>query len=58
MQIEDLIGKYQIIGTNQDDTGNTYKGVLFLSLREDNSINAKWIITRRIFKNNYNWCLG
>jgi hypothetical protein len=44
MQIEDLIGKYQIIGTNQDDTGNTYKGILYLSLRDDNSINAKWII--------------
>lgn len=44
MQVEDLVGEYQIIGTNQDDSKNTYKGLLSLSLHEDNSINAKWII--------------
>jgi hypothetical protein len=44
MTVQDVVGSYQIIGTNQDDTGNTYKGELLLSLQEDDSINAEWLI--------------
>lgn len=44
MTVNDLMGHYSIIGTNQDDSGNTYKGKLFLSVNTDNSISAKWLI--------------
>jgi len=44
MKIQDLIGKYAIIGTNQNDTDTTYKGTLSLTLDADNRILAKWKI--------------
>lgn len=44
MTIEDLVGNYHIIGSNQDDNENTYKGVLSLTLNENKRIVAKWLI--------------
>ena len=44
MKIEDLVGTFSIIGSNQDDSDNTYKGTLFLELDLNNRIQAKWLI--------------
>ncbi|WP_299002324.1 hypothetical protein [uncultured Tenacibaculum sp.] len=44
MTVEDLIGTYNIIGSNQDENTNTYKGTLSLTLDENNRIVAKWLI--------------
>ncbi len=44
MTIQELIGEYAIIGTNQDDSNNSYKGSLSLTLDVDNRIVAKWKI--------------
>ena len=45
MTIQDLIGDYTISGSNQDDnTAMTYKGILTLSLDENNRIIAQWLI--------------
>lgn len=44
MNIEDLVGNYHIIGSNQDKSKNTYKGVLSLTLNENKRIVAKWLI--------------
>jgi hypothetical protein len=44
MTIEDLVGTYNIIGSNQDALDNTYKGTLTLSLDINNRIIAKWLI--------------
>lgn len=44
MKIEDLVGKYSIIGNNQGESENSYKGELNLSLDENNRIIAKWLI--------------
>lgn len=45
MTIQDLIGKYSISGSNQDDTNEmNYKGILSLSLDENNRIIAHWHI--------------
>jgi hypothetical protein len=46
MKIQDLIGKYSIIGSNQDADENTYKGELSLSLDDNNRIVAKWFINK------------
>ena len=40
----ELVGKYSVIGTNQDDSENTYKGVLSLTLDTHNRIIARWAI--------------
>jgi hypothetical protein len=44
MNVEDLVGKFQIIGSNQNDSKETYKGVLSLTLDKNNRIIAKWMI--------------
>ncbi len=44
MTIQDLIGKYTIIGNNQDSEEHSYKGVLSLKLDINNRIIAKWLI--------------
>lgn len=44
MTIEDIIGKYSIMGTNQDENGNSYTGTLHLSLDSNNRIVAVWLI--------------
>ncbi|WOD42992.1 hypothetical protein [Hwangdonia lutea] len=59
MTIQQLQGTYNIIGSNQDVEGNSYKGTLKLSLDENNRISAKWLINNSqeqfgsgFFKNN------
>lgn len=45
MIIQDLISDYSISGRNQDENPEvTYKGILSLSLDENNRIIAKWFI--------------
>lgn len=45
MIIQDLIGNYSISGSNQDESEEvTYKGILSLSLDENNRIIAQWLI--------------
>ncbi|MFD1014444.1 hypothetical protein [Winogradskyella rapida] len=44
MTIHQLPGRYNIIGTNQDAEAISYKGILELSLDENNRIRAKWLI--------------
>ena len=44
MNIEDLVGQFQILGSNQDETEKTYKGTLDLALDANNRIVAKWLI--------------
>lgn len=44
--VTDLVGNYAIIGSNQDDTDTTYKGILTLTLDINNQIIAKWVINR------------
>ncbi|MCD8432602.1 hypothetical protein LNJ05_07460 [Tenacibaculum finnmarkense genomovar ulcerans] len=42
--IQDLVGTYSIIGTNQDAEEHSYKGILSLQLDMNNRIVAKWFI--------------
>lgn len=44
MNIEELVGTYSIIGSNQDASENTYNGTLTLALDTTNRIQAKWLI--------------
>jgi len=44
MTVQDLVGTFSIIGSNQDDEKNSYKGILNLSLDSNNRIIAQWII--------------
>ncbi|UMB62205.1 hypothetical protein MHL31_03680 [Lutibacter sp. A80] len=44
MSVTDLVGDYSIIGSNQDETDETYKGTLNLTLDNNNRIIAKWLI--------------
>ncbi|MFH7000638.1 hypothetical protein [Flavobacterium bizetiae] len=45
MTIQDLIGNYSISGSNQDESNQvTYKGILSLSLDQNNRIIAQWLI--------------
>lgn len=44
MTINDIIGDYFIEGTNQDESNETYHGVLSLSLDENSRIVAQWRI--------------
>ena len=46
MNIEDLIGEFQILGNNQDDSKKSYKGILTLTLDENNRIAAEWLINK------------
>jgi hypothetical protein len=46
MRIEDLVGQFQILGSNQDETENTYSGILDLTLDEHFRISAKWTINK------------
>lgn len=59
MTIKDLIGNYSVLGSNQNDSEETYKGTLNLSVDNDNKIIAKWMISNTqkqygigFFKNN------
>lgn len=42
--IEDLIGRYDIIGENQDENHTKYKGTLDLSINDIGRIKALWLI--------------
>lgn len=44
MTIEDLVGNYTVEGSNQDENGIAYHGVLSLSLDENNRMVARWTI--------------
>jgi len=46
MTLQDLVGDYSIIGSNQDEELNTYKGILNLTLDENHRIKAKWLINK------------
>lgn len=59
MTLQELVGDYSVIGSNQDAESNTYKGLLSLTIDENNRINAKWLINKTqeqfgngFFKNN------
>ncbi len=47
LKIEDLVGNYTILGSNQDKSENTYKGILSLELNSNNRIDAKWLINNQ-----------
>ncbi|MDO6518221.1 hypothetical protein [Zobellia uliginosa] len=44
MTVQDLVGEYTIIGSNQDAEAHSYKGKLVLSLDRNARIVAKWTI--------------
>ncbi|PZU81523.1 MAG: hypothetical protein DI529_15520 [Chryseobacterium sp.] len=44
MTIQDLVGNYAVEGSNQDENGISYHGILNLSTDENNRIVAKWTI--------------
>ena len=44
MDITALAGTYSIIGSNQDDSGNSYKGTLHISVDSAIRVSAKWLI--------------
>jgi hypothetical protein len=44
MTITDLVGKYTITGSNQDESAQPYKGALELVLDSNNRIRATWLI--------------
>ncbi|MFK8061182.1 MAG: hypothetical protein AB8B78_13975 [Polaribacter sp.] len=46
MKTEDLIGNFSIIGSNQNDSEDSYKGTLSLTLDDKNRIIAKWLINK------------
>ncbi|UPS91387.1 hypothetical protein [Bizionia sp. M204] len=46
MKITELVGQFSIIGSNQDAEAATYKGLLELTLDENQRIVAKWIINK------------
>jgi hypothetical protein len=59
MIIQDLVGNFSVIGSNQDEGENSYKGTLSLTLDNNERIVAKWIINQNqeqfgtgFFKNN------
>ena len=59
MTIKDVLGDFSILGSNQDDSEETYKGTLSLTLDSENRIIAKWLINKSqeqfgvgFFKNN------
>ena len=44
MDIRELEGRYNIEGSNQDESGISYKGTLELTLDINNRVKAKWLI--------------
>ena len=44
MTVQDLIGSYAVEGSNQEEHGHPYHGILHLSLDENQRIIAKWTI--------------
>lgn len=46
MTKEDILGKFSILGSNQNNSKETYKGELTLRLDNKNRIVAKWLINK------------
>ena len=44
MTVNEIVGSYSIIGSNQNEENSNYKGVLTLKTDECNRIKAKWLI--------------
>lgn len=44
MTLQELVGTYSIIGSNQDAESNTYKGTLDLTIDGNNRVKVKWLI--------------
>jgi len=44
MTVQDLAGSYAVEGSNQEESGPSYHGILTLSLDENNRIIAQWTI--------------
>ena len=44
MKVQDLVGSYAVEGSNQEESGHPYHGILTLSLDENNCIVAQWTI--------------
>lgn len=44
MTVQELVGNYAVQGSNQDEQGISYHGVLELTLDSNNRILAHWII--------------
>lgn len=53
MILEELVGDYSVVGSNQDAEPNTYKGTLHLTLDNNNRINAKWLINKTQVQHGY-----
>ena len=52
MIIEDLVGSYTVEGSNQDENGIAYHGILSLNLDENNRMVARWNIGDHIQNGN------
>ena len=59
MTVNDILGNFSILGNNQNNSEETYKGTLSLTLDSENRIIAKWLINKSqeqfgvgFFKNN------
>lgn len=48
MTVQDLVGSYAVEGSNQEESGAPYYGVLTLSLDDNNRIIAQWTIGNHI----------
>lgn len=46
MTIDEILGNFSIIGTNQNNSKETYQGSLSLTLDDKNRIIAKWLINK------------
>ncbi len=44
MVVEDLVGEFSVIGSNQNEGENEYKGTLSIILDSNNRIIANWLI--------------
>lgn len=44
MNINELVGRFSITGSNQDEESIAYKRTLELTLDKNNRIHAKWLI--------------
>ena len=44
MDINEIVGTFNIVGSNQDAEENNYKGTLTIALDTNNRITAKWFI--------------
>lgn len=50
MTVQDLVGNYAVEGSNQEEKGHSYHGILSLGLDENQRIIAQWTIGDHIQK--------